>query len=419
MTESTARDGEAAQSAALANIRVLDLSRVLAGPSCAQLLADLGADVVKIERPGRGDDSRAWGPPFMPDVKGDPTTESAYFATCNRGKRSITLDFAKPAGSEIIRQLIRTSDVLIENYKVGTLAKHGLGYAELSAINPRLVYCSITGFGQTGPYRSRPGYDTIVQAIGGLMSVTGVGGNGQAASPLKAGVAVTDLMTGLYAAVGILAALQSRHVTNRGQYIDVALLDVQVAGLANIATNYLATGKVPVPTGNRLPTLYPCDSFLCRDRHIMLIVGNDQQFRRFCSAAGLEGLANDPRFSTNALRLQHAQALAPLIEERLATDSAAAWVERFEAFGIACGPINNLAQVFDNDQVRAREMVIEMPHPVAGRMRAVANPLRLSATPVQYLRPPPTLGEHTAPILKELLGLTDSEIEHLTDNDVI
>ena len=408
-----------ASATSLRGLRVLDLSRVLAGPSCAQMLADLGADVIKIERPERGDDSRAWGPPFMPDTAGNDTAESAYFCSCNRGKRSITLDLASHAGQDIMRRLVLRSDVLVENYKVGTLSKYGLGYADVAAINPRLIYCSVTGFGQTGPYRTRPGYDTIAQAMGGLMSVTGQGRDHGDPQPLKAGVPVTDIMTGLYATIGILAALQSRATTGLGQQIDIALLDVQVAGLANLATNYLATGRVPEPLGNRLPTLYPSDSFRCLDGHIMLIIGNDEQFRRFCEAAGLSGMAADPRFLTNQLRIRNAAILGPVMESRLQEDTVQSWVLRLEKFGIACAPINNVAQVFDNEQIRARGMVIETPHPSAGMVRTVANPLRLSGTPIHYHRPPPTLGQHSVEVLRELAGLSDQEIGRLRADGVV
>ena len=416
--EAASSESSAAPSA-LQGIRVIDMSRVMAGPSAAQILADLGADVIKIERPGAGDDSRAWGPPFLADAAGAATSESAYFSSANRGKRSITIDVAAPAGQDIVRRLAAMSDVVIENFKVATLDRYGLGYAALSALNPRLIYCSITGFGHTGPYKSRPGYDTIMQAMGGLMSVTGHADGRPGAGPIKSGVAVTDVMTGLYASIAILAALQYRNSSGKGQHIDLALLDVQVASLVNIGMNYLASGKVPARVGNRLPTLYPSDAFRCADGYMMLIVGNDRQFERFCKAAGIPGVATDPRFVSNALRLRHADDLAPLIEVALRKRNVGEWIALLEEHGVACGPINDLAQVFDDPQVRAREMVVTLDHPLAGKLKTIANPIHFSDSKIRYGNAPPTLGQHTASILHDLLGIDHEEIGRLAESGVI
>jgi crotonobetainyl-CoA:carnitine CoA-transferase CaiB-like acyl-CoA transferase len=404
---------------ALQGIRVLDLSRVFAGPSCAQILADLGADVIKIERPRVGDDTRSWGAPFLPDQSGAPTSESAAFCSSNRGKKSVTVDISVPAGQEIAKGLAAISDVVIENFKVGTLDRYGLGFPALAAVNPRLIYCSITGFGQTGPYRARPAYDTIVQAMGGLMSITGRGDGEPGAGPLKAGVAVTDVMTGLYGAVAVLAGLQFRGTTGKGQHIDLSLLDVQVAGLFNVGMNFLTTGKIPPRMGNRLPTLYPSDAFRCADGYIMLIVGNDQQFERFCKASGMVSVAADPRFTTNELRIKNASALAPLIGATLEKRPAKEWIALFEGNGVACGPINNLEQVFEDPQVQAREMLVTMEHPVAGAMRSIGNPIRFSESPVRYESAPPTLGQHTEAVLKELLGMSAEDLAGLSASGVI
>lgn len=401
----------------LAGIRVLDMSRILAGPWVGQLLADLGAEVIKIERPGKGDDTRAWGPPFVKDRDGNDTTDAAYFMCANRGKKSLTLDIAKPEGQQIIRELAQKSDVLLENYKVGDLKRYGLDYDALSALNPCLVYCSITGFGQTGPYKHRPGYDTIIQAIGGLMSLTGRQDGSAGAGPIKAGVAVTDLMTALYSAVAILAAVNERTRSGQGQYIDMSLLDVQVASLANIAMNYLVSGAIPARMGNRLPTVYPSDAFRCRDGDVMIIVGNDEQFRRFCTAIGRPDAAADARFGTNALRLRNADALAQIIAAALPGDTVQMWVKKFEAAGIASSPINDVAQVFQDPQVVARGVVGELQHPSAGPTPSMASPIRLSRTPATHSRPPPRLGEHTAEVLAEVLALSEADIERIiTEN---
>ncbi|NML43356.1 CoA transferase [Ramlibacter sp. G-1-2-2] len=373
----------------LDGLRVLDLSRVLAGPLAAQVLADLGADVIKIERPGKGDDTREWAPPTMVPTEGPRLDESVYFWTCNRGKRSATADIASPAGRALVQRLAREADVVIENYKVGDLARHGLDYDSLRALNPRLVYCSITGFGQTGPYREKPGYDTIVQALGGLMSITGDG------EPRKSGVAVADQLTALYAVVGILAAVTERNASGQGQHIDMSLLDVQVASLTNIGMNYLATGKVPQRMGNRLATVYPSDNFRCRDGEIMLIVGNDQQFRRFCEAMELPGVADDPRFARNPDRLRHVDSLAPLVRAAFARTTVAHAQAVLDAAGVPAAQINDMQGVFDDPQVVARELVREVSRPDGRSARLIRNPIRFSRSPLQDVRVAPRLGEHT------------------------
>jgi crotonobetainyl-CoA:carnitine CoA-transferase CaiB-like acyl-CoA transferase len=387
---------------ALDGLRVLDMSRVMAGPLAGQILADLGADVIKVERPGRGDDTREWAPPFVADPPAKPLDESVYFWACNRGKRSVVADIASPEGQALVARLVATSDVLIENYKVGTLAKYGLDYPTLSAANPRLVYCSITGFGQTGPYAPRPGYDTIVQGMGGLMSVTGNPDDAPGGGPRKAGIAVADQMTALYADVAILAALRERERSGLGQHIDMSLLDVQVAGLTNLGLGYLATGRVPPRAGNRLATVYPSDSFRCADGDLMIIVGNDGQFRSFCAALGMLDLAADARFARNADRLRHADALALLIGQALRDRTLAECQALFDAAGVPASPINTLAQVFADPQVIARGLVREVVRPDGPPVRVIANPIRMSRTPPRSDRPPPRLGEHTDEVAAEI-----------------
>ena len=393
----------------LKDIRVLDLSRVLAGPLCGQLLADLGADVIKVERPQRGDDSRAWGPPYLADSAGEPTQESAFYCACNRGKRSITIDLAKPEGRDLVKKLAGSCDVLLENYKVGTLDRYGLGYDELARHNPKLIYCSITGFGQTGPYRARPGYDTIIQAMGGLMSITGMQEGAPGAGPVRVGIALTDFMTGLYATIAVQSALLRRAQTGKGQYIDLSLLDVQVSALSAVAMNYLVSGEVPVRRGNRLPTVYPSDAFRCEDGYLMVIIGNDQQFKRFCEAAGLDGLDEDARFRTNEDRVRNADVLALKISAALAKRRVADWLLLFEKAHVASGPINDIAQVFKDPQVIARDMLVELDHPLAGKMPSIANPIKFSESAIRYERAPPTLGQHTREVIEEVLGLTEAE----------
>jgi len=394
-------------------IRVLDMSRVLAGPLCGQLLADMGGDVIKIERPKKGDDSRAWGPPFLSDVNGDPTSESAFFLSCNRGKRSVTVDLSNPGGRDIIRKLASTCDVLLENYKVGTLDRYGLGYSDLASLNPGLIYCSITGFGQTGPYSSRPGYDTIIQAMGGLMSITGLPDGVQGAAPVRVGIPITDFMTGLYATIAVQQALLQRTMTGKGQYIDLSLLDVQVSALSAVAMNYLVSGKVPTRLGNRLPTVYPSDAFRCQDGYIMIIVGNDGQFKRLCEAIGLEGLQHDQRFQANAQRVKHADELRALIANVFLAKPALEWLDLLEKSQVPCAPINNIDEVFADPQIVARGMLSKLSHPLAGEIPVISNPIRFGGGAMQANRAPPLLGEHTDEVLREVLGMHQSEIQTL------
>lgn len=403
----------------LQGVRVLDMSRVVAGPWCTQLLADLGADVIKVERPGEGDDSRKWGPPFIPAADGSTTSESAAFCACNRNKRSITIDIAKHEGQALIRELAAKSHVVVENYKVGTLDRYGIGYDALSAINPSLVYCAITGFGQTGPYRDRPGYDTIIQGIGGLMSVTGAPDDTSGGGPVKVGIPVSDIMTGLYSAIAILAALRHSENGGGGQFIDMSLLDVQVAALGNVGLSYLVSGIVPKRQGSRLPMVFPSGSFACRDGTLMLIVGNDEQFNRFCVAAGMLGAMNDPRFKTNATRISNATSLSLLVNETLRQRPMCEWIDLFAKANVPCGPINDLSQVFDDPQVIARKMDVSMKHPTAGEIPVIANPIRLSQSPVDYRGAPPLLGQHTHEILRDVLQYDDERIAELSHNNVV
>ncbi|MBF9246435.1 CaiB/BaiF CoA transferase family protein [Pseudomonas syringae group genomosp. 3] len=398
---------------ALSHIRVLDLSRVLAGPWAGQILADLGADVIKVERPGCGDDTRAWGPPFLKDAAGHNTSEAAYYLSANRNKQSVTIDFTRPEGQKLVRELAAKSDIVIENFKVGGLAAHGLDYASLKAINPRLIYCSITGFGQSGPYATRPGYDFMIQALGGLMSLTGLPGGEEGAGPVKVGVALTDILTGLYSTTAILAALAHRDQSDVGQHIDMALLDVQVACLANQAMNYLTTGVAPERLGNAHPNIVPYQSFPTADGDLILTVGNDSQFRKFAEVAGQSQWADDPRFLTNTLRVAHRAELIPLIRQVTVFKATAQWVAVLEAVGVPCAPVNDLAKVFADPQVVARGLAIELPHALGGKVPQVASPIRLSETPVEYRRAPPMLGEHTAVVLEELLGLGGDEVASL------
>ncbi len=390
--------------AALEGIRVLDLSRVLAGPWCAQALADLGADVIKVERPGVGDDTRGWGPPFLKDRQGDDTADSAYYLAANRNKRSIEVDLATPSGQELIRSLAAISDIVLENYKVGALAKYGLDYASLSAVNPRLVYCSVTGFGQTGPWAHRAGYDFIIQGIGGLMSVTGEADDRPGGGPQKVGVAVSDLMTGMYATQAVLAALYHRERTGEGQHLDLALLDVTVAMMANMNSNYLHSGTPPHRWGNAHPNLVPYQTFKASDGWIIVAVGNDGQFRRFVELGGRGALADDPRFARVQDRIRNRSALIPLLEAMIAERTQQAWIDGMEAAGVPCGPINDVRQVFENPQVQARGMRIDLEREDAGPVKLVANPVKASRTPPSYRRAPPRLGEHTDEVLSSVLG---------------
>ncbi len=395
---------------ALDGVRVLDLSRVLAGPWCTQTLADLGAEVVKVERPPAagpgghpgGDDTRGWGPPFLKDRAGRDTAEAAYFLGVNRNKRSVTIDIARPEGQDLVRRLAAGCDVVVENYKVGDMARYGLDAASLRALWPRLVYCSITGYGQTGPYRDRAGYDYAVQGLGGLMSVTGERDDLPGGGPQKVGVAVADLFTGMYATVAILAALRHRDATGQGQAIDMALLDTQVAMLANLGANYLVTGQAPRRAGNAHQNIVPYQVFEVADGHLILAVGNDGQFERFCDVAGCPELARDPRYASNAGRVRHREALVPLLAARLRQRSRNDWLAALELAKVPCGPINDLAEVFADPQVQARGMVAQLAHPHADALALVASPMKLSATPVQLRRAPPLLGQHTDEVLAEI-----------------
>jgi crotonobetainyl-CoA:carnitine CoA-transferase CaiB-like acyl-CoA transferase len=404
---------------ALAGVRVLDLSRVLAGPWAGQTLADLGAEVIKVERPGAGDDTRHWGPPYLHDREGRPTAESAYYLAANRGKRSVAIDLGQAEGQALVRDLAGRCDVLIENFKVGGLARYGLDYATLARLHPGLVYCSVTGFGQDGPYRDRPGYDFMIQAMSGLMSVTGEADDRPGGGPQKVGVALTDVLTGLYATIAILAALRHRDLTGAGQQIDLALLDVQVACLANQALNYLVSGQPPGRLGNAHPNIVPYQAFASADGHLVVAVGNDAQFRRLCTLVGQPEWADDPRFATNAARVAQRELLVPLLAARLRERSSDAWLAALEQAGIPCGPINTLDRVFADPQVRARGLQIEIDRPGVGPVPGVASPLRLAATPVRYRRPPPRLGEHTREVLAELLGLDSVRLDELAAGGVI
>lgn len=376
---------------ALTGLRVLDLSRILAGPWASQILGDLGADVVKVENPEGGDDTRHWGPPYMPGADGEPTAESAYFLCANRNKRSLCVDMKSPEGQAQLRELARDCDVLIENFKVGGAAKFGLDYACLSAINPGLVYCSITGFGQTGPLASRPGYDFLVQAMGGLMSVTGEPDG----SPQKVGVALTDIMTGLYAVIGIQAALSERERSGLGQHVDLALLDVTAATLANQATNFLVGGSNPGRLGNAHPNIVPYQSFVARDGHLIVAVGNDGQFRRYVEVLGCPELADDARFTSNRDRVRNRDALVPLLQAKMLERDKGEWIALLEAANVPAGPINTVAETFAEPQLQAREMQVNLPHALNPDLQLVANPIKLSRTPVTYRRAPPQLGEHS------------------------
>jgi crotonobetainyl-CoA:carnitine CoA-transferase CaiB-like acyl-CoA transferase len=403
----------------LTGIRVLDMSRILAGPWVGQLLADLGADVIKIERPGSGDDTRTWGPPFLKDREGRETSESAYFLSANRGKKSLTLDISKPEGQAIARELAGISDILLENYKVGDLKRYGLAYDDVRELNPALIYCSITGFGQTGPYRDRAGYDFMIQGMGGLMSFTGERDDAPGGGPQKVGVAIADLMTGMYSSVAILAALHERKASGLGQYIDMALLDTQVGWLANQNANYLIGGEPPKRMGNAHPNVVPYQTFSTRDGDMILAIGNDKQFRKFCEAAGIPEAGSDPRFADNAARIENRQAcidaLAPAIRQKTTKE----WIAVLEPLGVPCGPINRLDHVYDDPQVQHRGMKIEVPHPLSGVVPLVANPIKYSRTALSYDTPPPLLGEHTDAVLRELLGKSDPEIATLRARGII
>jgi len=430
------------QSAALSHLKVLDLSRVLAGPWATQMLADLGADVIKVERPGAGDDTRSWGPPFLQDADGNDTKEATYFTACNRNKRAITLDIAQPEGQALIRQLAAGSDILVENFKVGGLKHYGLDYESLKTLNPRLIYCSVTGFGQTGPYAERAGYDLMIQAMSGMMSITGHADDQPGGGPMRMGVALIDILTGIYATTAILAAVEARHTTGEGQHIDMALLDVGMAVLANQAAGYLNSGKVPQRQGNTHPSLAPYQTFETLDGSMLLAIGNEGQFARFCSTAGHPEWSKDARFASNSLRVQHREALAALMQPETRQRSTADWIGLLEDKAVPCGAINDLAQAFADPQVQARGLVIKQAlaqvqqapvatnsevnegaalatnNPALIPVNTVASPLRLSATPPVLRRPPPRLGEHTDEVLGEL-GLSAAEVAALRAQRVV
>ncbi len=399
--------------APLSGIRVLDLSRVLAGPWCTQNLADLGAEVIKIERPGSGDDTRGWGPPYLRDDHGQPTREAAYFLSTNRNKQSVALDMADPEGAEAVRELARHCDVVVENFKVGGLKRYGLDYDSLKAINPRLVYCSITGFGQNGPYAHRPGYDFMIQGMGGLMSITGERDGLPGAGPQKAGVAVSDLFTGMYGALAIVAALRERDRSGEGQHIDLALLDCHVAMLANQNLNFMTSGEAPQRAGNAHQNVVPYQVFASSDGHLIVAVGNDSQFRAFCITLERPELADDPRFATNSQRLVHRNILIPELEAEMLRRSRDEWLTALEAAGVPCGPINTLDQVFADPQVQARNIWREIPHALGSKAPTVASPMRFSATPVEYRHAPPLLGQHTAEVLLRHLDWPAERLQRL------
>lgn len=404
---------------ALSHIRVLDLTRVLAGPWCAQTLADFGADVIKVERPGAGDDTRRWGPPYLKDANGADTAEAAYYLAANRNKRSVTVDIATPEGQKVIRELAAQSDVVLENYKAGQLKKYGLDYESLREVKPDLIYCSVTGFGQTGPYAHRAGYDFIIQGIGGFMSITGERDGEPGGGPQKAGVAISDLATGLYATIAVLAALAHRDRTGEGQSIDMALLDVQVALLANMNTNYLASGQPPVRWGNAHPNIVPYQTFQTSDGWIIVAVGNDGQFRKFVEAGGRPELADDARFATNPARVRHRDTLVPILADMVKARDKDTWIAALEAAGVPCGPINELDEVFDNEQVIARGMQVELPHPCGAPVKLVRNPIRMSRTTPEARTAPPLLGAQTDDVLREWLGYDDEAIAALRAKQAI
>ncbi len=403
----------------LSHIRVLDLSRVLAGPWAGQNLADLGAEVIKVERPKTGDDSRAYGPPWVKDKEGRDTRDSAYFTSANRGKKSITLNISRPEGQAIVRELARTSDVLIENYKHGDLDRYGLGFKDLSALNPRLIYCSVTGFGQTGPYAERPGYDFMIQGMGGMMSVTGEPDGAPGGGPQRAGVPVADIITGMYASIAICAAIAGRAETGLGQHLDLALLDSQIALLAYQNTNYFSTGTPPKRIGNLHPNIVPYQPFKTSDGDVIVACGNDNLYKKLCDMLGRPDLATDPRFASNGKRVENRVEMTRVLQEIFSTKPTQEWVAALEAAGVANGPINNLAQVFEEPQVKARGVKIELDHPVAGKMPLVASPMRFSGTPIEYRNAPPVLGQHTDEVLGRVLGKSEAEIAKLKSDGIV
>lgn len=402
----------------LSHVRVLDMSRILAGPWAAQTLADLGADVIKIERPGSGDDTRGWGPPFIEPEDG-AAPEAAYFLSANRGKRSVALDISKPEGQAVLKKLAAESDILIENYKVGGLAKYGLGYEDLKKVNPGLIYCSITGFGQTGPLSQRAGYDFLIQAMGGLMSVTGEQDDKPGGGPQKIGVALTDILTGLYANIAALSALADRERTGEGCHIDMALLDVTAACMANQALNFLVTGVAPGRMGNAHPNIVPYEAFATADDYVIIAVGNDGQFERFVAAAGQPELSADPRFATNPARVENRDILVPIIQDFMKQKSAVEWVAALEKVGVPCGPLNNVEQVFAHPQIKERGLERRMDHPTVGSVPQVASPIRFEGKELAYDRPPPPLGHHSEEVLKEILDMDDAELQKLRDSRIV
>ncbi len=402
----------------LSNIRVLDLTRVLAGPWATQLLADFGAEVIKIEKPGTGDDTRGWGPPFITNADGS-RGDAAYFLSCNRGKWSVCVDMAKPEGQKIIRDLAATSDIVIENFKVGGLKKYGLDHESLRSAHPRLIYCSITGFGQEGPYAQRAGYDFMIQGMAGIMSITGQPDGAPGAEPMKVGVAFADIFTGLYAVIGILGALYHRERTGEGQYIDMALLDSQVAVLANQALNYLVGGKAPTRLGNAHPNIVPYQTFQTSDGFIIIAVGTDRQFKEYCRIIGVSDLAADPRFMTNRGRVENRAALIPLLVEPMKARTTSEWVEALESAAVPCGPINTIDHVFENPQVLARGLQIGLTRSDGVQVPGVANPIQMSGTPIEYDKPPPMLGDGTERVLGEILGLSAARISELRQAGIV
>lgn len=403
----------------LSHIRVLDLSRVLAGPWAGLTLADMGADVIKVERPGKGDDTRSWGPPYLKNEDGSDSSEAAYYLGANRGKKSITIDISKAEGQKIIRQLAAKSDILLENYMVGTLSRYGLGYEDLKTVNPGLIYCSITGFGQTGPYSHKAGYDFIIQGLAGLMSITGECEALPGGGPQKVGIPVADLFTGVYSTVAVLAALAERSVSGRGQHIDMALLDVLVSTMGTAYMNYLTTGNILKSHGNAAANIVPYQVFTCKDARLVLAVGNDSQFVKFCEISGRDELAKNTDFKTNSERVRNRETLIPILEEIMLKRTVQEWVNALDPLGVPCGPINTMAQVFENPQVKHRGMLLEMSHPLAGQVPQVASPFHFSATPAQYHSAPPTLGQHTREILQGLLGMEEREINTLSTAGII
>lgn len=403
----------------LNGIRVLDMTRIMAGPYCTQTLADLGAQVIKVERPLTGDDTRYWGPPFLKDRNGQPTSESAYNIAINRGKHSITVDISTPRGRDIILSLAKESDILIENYRTGHLSKHGLGFEQVNALNPKLIYCSITGFGQTGPYKDRPGYDFALQGMGGLMSVTGERDGQPGAGPEKVGVAVADISAGMYAAIAILSAVVNRNVTGTGQHIDVSLFESQIAFMANQNLNYLVGGEAPIRLGNAHPNICPYQRLRTADGYLILTIGNDSQFGRFCALIGKAEWALDKRFATNPARVSHRDVLIPMIAEIFQGKTTGELFRLLQSGDVPCGPVNTIKEVFDDAHVQARGMRVELDHPLSGKLPTVASPMNFSATPIKYRDPPPLLGQHTDEVLSQILGYSEADIKRLREGAII